>query len=415
LAKKINKKRLLIYSLVFSPDGVSTAYLYNDIALGFQKKNYTVTVLTTTPHYNLITESLDRQPLKKQFLGLFYTSNFNGIKVYHIPLKKYKSSLIRILSFIYWHLTSIIIGLFLKKPDIILTPSPPLTSGLISILLARIKGSKSIYNVQEIYPDLLINHGRLTNSFIIKFLKILEVWVYNWSDSVTTIDVNFYNTIKLRIRNPDKLKIISNFVDTELYKTSSSVSLPKVFKKIKGRIDMVYAGNIGIAQEWDLVINLAKVIKKHPITIWIIGEGVKKKYLESQIKKHDLFNIQLLPYQERKYMPVINLFADFHFIAMDKSMENDGFPSKVYTIMSSGKPLIVVSSEHTPIVSFLEQTNAAITVTNHSLSDFKKAVLKLETDKDLRDELGVNGRKVVEEKYSKQCIIEKYINLAEDL
>jgi glycosyltransferase involved in cell wall biosynthesis len=312
-------------------------------------------------------------------------------------------------------LTSIIIGLFLKKPDIILTPSPPLTSGLISILLARIKGSKSIYNVQEIYPDLLINHGRLTNSFIIKFLKILEVWVYNWSDSVTTIDVNFYNTIKLRIRNPDKLKIISNFVDTELYKTSSSVSLPKVFKKIKGRIDMVYAGNIGIAQEWDLVINLAKVIKKHPITIWIIGEGVKKKYLESQIKKHDLFNIQLLPYQERKYMPVINLFADFHFIAMDKSMENDGFPSKVYTIMSSGKPLIVVSSEHTPIVSFLEQTNAAITVTNHSLSDFKKAVLKLETDKDLRDELGVNGRKVVQEKYSKQCIIEKYINLAEDL
>ena len=106
----------------------------------------------------------------------------------------------------------------MKKPDIILTPSPPLTSGLISILLARIKGSKSIYNVQEIYPDLLINHGRLTNPFIIKFLKILEVWVYNWSDSVTTIDQNFYNTIKSRIRNLDKLKIISNFVDTELYK-----------------------------------------------------------------------------------------------------------------------------------------------------------------------------------------------------
>ena len=415
MAKKINKKRLLIYSLVFSPDGVSTAYLYNDIALGFQKKNYTVTVLTTTPHYNLIKESLDRQPLKKQFLGLFYTSNFNGIKVYHIPLKKYKSSLIRILSFIYWHLTSIIIGLFLKKPDIILTPSPPLTSGLITILLARIKGSKSIYNVQEIYPDLLINHGRLTNSFIIKFLKILEVWVYNWSDSVTTIDVNFYNTIKLRIRNPDKLKIISNFVDTEIYKTSSSVSLPKVFKKIKGRIDMVYAGNIGIAQEWDLVINLAKVIKKHPITIWIIGEGVKKKYLESQIKKHDLFNIQLLPYQERKYMPVINLFADFHFIAMDKSMENDGFPSKVYTIMSSGKPLIAVSSKQTPIFSFLEQTNAAITVTNHSLSDFKKAVLRLETDKDLRYRLGINGRKVVEQEFNKQAVIKKYIKLAKDI
>ena len=415
MAKKINKKRLLIYSLVFSPDGVSTAYLYNDIALGFQRNNYEVTVLTTTPHYNLIQESLDRQPLEKCFLGLFFTSNFNGIKVYHIPLKKYKSSLIRILSFIYWHFTSLIIGLFLKKPDIILTPSPPLSSGLIAIVLARIKGSKSVYNVQEIYPDLLINHGRLSNPVIIKFLKILEGWVYNWSDSITTIDQNFYNTIKTRIKNLDKLKIISNFVDTELYKTSSSVPLPKVFKKIKGKTDMVYAGNIGIAQEWDLVITLAKAIKKLPITIWIIGEGVKKKYLESQIKKHKLLNIQLLPYQERKYMPVINLFADFHFIAMNKSMEHDGFPSKVYTIMSSGKPMVVVSSEQTPIVSFLEQAKAALIVTNHSLSDFKKAVLKLEADKDLRYTLGTNGRKVVEQKFNKRVVIKKYIKLAEDI
>ena len=250
---------------------------------------------------------------------------------------------------------------------------------------------------------------------IIKFLKILEGWVYNWSDAITTIDQNFYNTIKTRIKNLDKLKIISNFVDTELYKTSSSVPLPKVFKKIKGKTDMVYAGNIGIAQEWDLVINLAKAIKKLPITIWIIGEGVKKKYLESQIKKHKLFNIQLLPYQERKYMPVINLFADFHFIAMNKSMEHDGFPSKVYTIMSSGKPMVVVSSDQTPIVSFLEQTKAALTVTNHSLTDFKKAVLKLESDKDLRNTLGTNGRKVVEQKFNKQAVIKKYIKLAEDI
>ncbi len=415
MAKKINKKRVLIYSLVFSPDGVSTAYLYNDIAQGFQKNNYKVTVLTSTPHYNLIQESLDKQPLRKRFIGLFYTSNLNGIKVYHIPLKKYKNSVIRILSFIYWHLISFVIGLFLKKPDTILTPSPPLTSGLISILLARIKGSKSIYNVQEIYPDLLINHGQLTNPILIKFLKLLEVWVYNFSDSVITIDLNFYNTIKSRIRNLDKLKIISNFVDTELYKANSSIPLPKVFKKKEGRTDMVYAGNIGIAQEWDLLVNLAKVIKNYPITIWIIGEGVKKKYLKYQIKKHKLFNINLLPYQDRKYMPAINLFADFHFIAMNRRMEHNGFPSKVYTIMSSGRPMVVVSSEETPIISFLEKTNAAITVTNHSLSGFKKAVLKLEADKKLRNTLGINGRNVVKEKFDKQTIIKKYIKLAEEI
>ena len=80
----------------------------------------------------------------------------------------------------------------------------------------------------------------------------------------------------------------------------------------------------------------------------------KKEYLEFQIKKYKLLNIHLLPYQDRKYMPAINLFADFHFIAMNKRMEHNGFPSKVYTIMSSGKPMVVVSSKNTPLVSFLE-------------------------------------------------------------
>ena len=100
---------------------------------------------------------------------------------------------------------------------------------------------------------------------------------------------------------------------------------------------------------------------------------------------------------------------------MNKCMEHDGFPSKVYTIMSSGKPMIVVSSKQTPIVSFLEKTNAAIIVTSHSLVDFKNAVLKLIANKDLRNKMGIKGRKIVEQEFNKQAVIKKYIKLAEDI
>ena len=415
MAEAIKKKRILIYSLVFSPDGVSTAYLYNDIALGFQKKGHEVCVLTTTPHFNLINESLDKQPLKKRFLGLFYISDFNGIKVYHIPLKKYKGTLFRILSFVYWHKMSFFIGLFLKRPDVILTPSPPLTSGFLAILLAKIKGAKAIYNVQEIYPDLLINLGYLKNTFLINVLKRLECFVYNSSNAVTTIDKHFYNTIKSRIKQESNLHIIPNFVDTDLYVTDSSMKLPAEFLSEPGFTNMLYAGNIGLAQEWDLVLNLAKEIKDQPISIWIIGEGVKKEYLKSEIEMRQLSNIKLLPYQNRKYMPAINLFADFHFIAMDRSMEKEGFPSKVYTIMASGKPMVVVSSEQTPITSFLKETNTAMLVKDHSLSGFKKAVLKLAADKELRVEMGANGRTIIDQKYTKDRITNLYHHLIKSL
>ena len=250
---------------MFSPDGVSTAYLYNDIALELKKKGYAVTVLTTTPHYNLVKNNLDNQPLKKRFLGLFYTSIFNGILVYHIPLKKFKSSLLRIISFIYWHSFSLFLSFFMRRVDVILTPSPPLTAGLVSVLIAKIKNAKCIYNVQEIYPDLLINHGSLNSRFIIKILKILEKWVYNWSNAITTIDYQFYNKIKTRVKDQNKLHVIPNFVDTSFYNTKSSILLPKKFVKKEGYINMLYAGNIGLAQEWDLILNLAKEIENDQI------------------------------------------------------------------------------------------------------------------------------------------------------
>ena len=411
MAKRVNKKRILIYSLVFSPDGVSTAHLYSDLVLGFKRRGYQVTVLTSTPHYNLTDESTRAQPLKKRFFGLLYTSIFNGVKVYHVPLKKYKNHLIRILSFIYWHIFSFIVGLFLKKPNIILTPSPPLTNGVFAILLGKIKGSKSIYNVQEIYPDLLIDLGYLKNRFFIKILKKIERWVYNMSDFVTTIDNQFYKIIESRIKEKNKLIIIPNFVDTELYSTKSSVSLPVEFEKKEDYTDILYAGNIGLAQEWDLILNLAKEIMEFKINIWIVGEGLRKVYLKSEIEKYKLSNIKLLPYYDRKYMPAINLFADIHFIAMDKKVEKYGFPSKVYTIMASGKPMIVVSSTDTPIVSFLKDLDAALLVTDHSLSKFKKELLKLHNSIDLRNKLGSNGRQEIIKKYSKKVVINQYVNL----
>ena len=92
-------KRILIHSLIFSPDGVSTAYLYNDIALAFKRACWDVVVVSTTPHFNVVQEQLAKQPLNWGFPGLYKVSDFNGIKVYHVPQKKFKNTLLRVLGF----------------------------------------------------------------------------------------------------------------------------------------------------------------------------------------------------------------------------------------------------------------------------------------------------------------------------
>lgn len=408
-------KRILIHSLIFSPDGVSTAYLYNDIALKFKENGYEVVVLTTTPHYNVVEEQLARQPLKWKVWGVCKESDFHGIQVIHIPQKKFKSTLLRLFGFAYWHIVAFLIGLSLRNIEVILSPSPPLTIGVINSWLAKIKGCKTIYNVQEIYPDILHRDEGL----IVSALRKMERYVYRESAAVTTIDKVFYDTIVDRFLDKRKLHIIPNFVDTALYcPEMGDLSLlnPDYFPKTNA-LKVLYAGNIGYAQDWKPLISIAQKLKDEPIEFFIIGEGAMKSFIEDEKEKLCLDKIHLLPYQPRDLMPSILAYSDVQFIFMTPEMEMQGFPSKVYTIMACGKPLLVCSGKATPIVNFLQEYGCAKLVTE---KDYERKVNEM-TDwlKNIsRKELSIMGEKgmaVIKQKYSKEVVTGQYVNLVNSL
>lgn len=410
------KKRVLIHSIVFSPDGVSTAYLYNDIALGLKASGYDVVVLTTTPHYNMVPEALAAQPMRSVWGGLLKVSNFQGIKVYHVPLKKYKSTLLRMVSFVYWHIASLVVGIALRRIHYVLSPSPPLTIGLISLLIAKIKGGKSIYNVQEVYPDLLINQGGLKSGWIIKLLKGLERLVYNQSAAVTTIDQTFYNQIAGRFDDTRKLHIIPNFVDTGLYKPLRvTTPFSHLFPLDPSRIRVVYAGNIGYFQDWEPILYAATQLQGSNIDFWIVGEGVQKAYLKEQIEQKGLTNIFLFPYQQREVVPLINNLADIHLISVSKEIEQQGFPSKVYTSMACAKPLIVVTGKGTPLYGFLHDKDCALLVSEERNEKFLEAVRYLAVHPEERKRLGDNGLAVILGHFSKEKVVKQYVDLISGL
>ena len=409
------KKKILIHSLVFSPDGVSTAYLYNDIALAFQNAGYDVVVLTTTPHFNVGPEQLEKQALKWGIWGLYKKSTFEGIPVYHVPQKKFKSTALRLLGFVYWHIISFFIGLSIKHVDIILSPSPPLTIGRLNNWLGCIKRCKVIYNVQEIYPDIL---NKPESSIVTKILRRMERKVYNCSTAVTTIDSVFYNTIVDRFKDKGKLHIIPNFVDTELYHSGvSTANLDKSLFPENSRIKLLYAGNIGYAQDWEPLIRLAEKTKDLPVDYFLIGMGVMKDWVMEKKSSLGLNNLHILDYQPRALMPAILAYSDLQYIFMTPEQEGMGFPSKVYTIMACGKPLLVCSGEHTPIVSFLKPIGCAKLVTDHNLErktdEMAQWLSKMTRDK-LR-EMGTKGNDVIEKHYTKEIVTKQYVELVEDI
>lgn len=409
------KKKILIHTLIFSPDGVSTAYLYNDIALAFQKNGWDVVVLSTTPHFNVVEEQLAEQPMKWGVWGLYKKSSFKGISVYHVPQKKFKSTLLRLVGFVYWHIVSFLMALFMKNIDVILSPSPPLTIGRLNNWLGKLKGCNVVYNVQEIYPDIL---NKPETSLVHRYLRCMERKVYNQSDAVTTIDQIFYNTIVDRFEDRSKLHIIPNFVDTDLYKSGvSTAELDKSLFPENDNIKLLYAGNIGWAQDWKPLVKLAEKTRNQPVEYFLIGMGKMRSWVEEQKQTLGLDKLHILDYQPRHLMPAILAYSDLQYIFMTPESEGMGFPSKVYTIMACGRPLLVCSGENTPIVNFLKPIGCARLITDHDLdrkTDEMMQWLAGMTREKLR-EMGAKGEAIVKAEYAKEIVTNKYVELVNSL
>jgi len=400
---------ILIHSLIFAPDGVSTAYLYTDLAKELRKLGHSVEVLTTTPHYNQVEEELRRQPLSKIAPG-FYKSSCSGISVWHVSLgKRTSDARARTLDYLRFHLLSLLWSLFRHAQyDVVLAPSPPLSIGVIAWLLSRRYGGRCVYNVQELYPDIAINHGLIKNPRAIAAFRALEWFVYRRSDAIVTIGERFTAVVSDRAGASERITTIPNFVDTEFYRP-----LPRdnSFSRAYGLLDkfvVSYAGNIGIAQDWGPLIVAARQLADRPIKFVIAGEGTRSTWLREQIRQLNLSNVLLLPYQARETIPLMNAASDVTTISMSPSGGRDGFPSKIYTTLACAKPSIISAEEDCELCAIVRDSRCGWTVPVGDSDAYTNAILTAMGQREILHEMGLRGREYVEQRFSLKTVAKRY-------
>ena len=305
--------KILLHTLVFAPDGVSTAQLMTELALELQAQGHQVTVLTSTPHYNVEPEARARQPLTRRWGGLLYTSQLNGIRVYHasIPVKGARVGA-RLLDYLRFHAISTLAGLVaVGRYDILLVPSPPLTIGLSAWLLGLLRRVPFIYNVQEIYPDVAVSLGVLQNRRVIDALERLERFIYNRARAITVISEWFRRRLLDKGTDDAKLSVIPNFVDTDFMQPGPKENDFAQMHDLANKFVVLYAGNIGLTQGFETILDAARRLAHLPdLRFVIVGDGTRRAWLEAQLASGEYANVQLLPYQPRSRVPQIYAAAD---------------------------------------------------------------------------------------------------------
>ncbi len=171
----------------------------------------------------------------------------------------------------------------------------------------------------------------------------------------------------------------------------------------------MYAGNIGFFQDWDPILYAAEALKTEDVEFWIFGEGKYKESLSKEILKREIINVRIFPYLDRIAIVKKMNEADIHFISVNSSIENTGFPSKIFTIMACRKPMIVVVGEATPMAKFINKTECGVLVSENRNDNFLKTIMEMKINKKLRQDLGFNGYKHVKSNYTKDIVVGKFI------
>jgi len=406
--------KILILSLVFPPDNVSTAQIMGDLSRELFRLRNDIIVVTSTPHYNPDPIAEKQQPLKKYLFNIVKKSNYNDIPVFHVYMpRKGKNPLLRALSWAWFSIAVIISPLFfLKKIDVIFCPSPPLTLGLSAYIISRLLGAQYIYNVQEIYPDFAINSGYLKNRLLIKLLFSIEKFIYSKAKLITVIGRDMSKNIILKGIPKEKVIIIPNFVDINFFHPMPKENQFRKEFNLDNKFVISYAGNIGPGQDIESFINAAYLLREiSSIHFILVGTGMLFDKIAKEIDMLNLKNITLIGFQPYSKVPEIYAASDLCFVPQDGSIVGNAIPSKIYRIMASGRPVLATTKEGSDLHELIVASDCGLVCPPNSPEMISQKILWCYENREYLLGKGLSGRKYAEKYFSLETISKSYHDL----
>ena len=337
---------------------------------------------------------------------------YQGINVYILKGISYIGNIKRVFSMLVFML-KIIFFKFPKeeKPDLIYASSPHLFAALGALIQAKRNKCKFILEVRDLWPETFVQIGAIKrNGIIHKFFLILEKYLYKNADKIVNLDPFFDYMINLGISR-EKMIFLSNGVDLEEFDRKQNLEIDLD----KNKFNITYTGAIGIANNLDPIIDLAKLVSDENIMFNIVGYGPLKKFLVERVENEKLKNIKFFDPIEKSKVPEVLRESDVLILSVlpiDLYQYGASF-NKLFEYWASSKPILFFGNVKP---DYIKESNSGISVTTNSIDDLKSACLNLYNISEVdRLELGKNGRKYVEDNFDWKKLTNKVDKVFDEL
>lgn len=391
----------------FLPEIGSGAHIYYDLAKSFVKRGHEVHIITSYPReYNLnqkgkiypldeIIDAIKVHRCKNNLINrdIIFLRGLEHFILPHIYFKRFKRLKMRF--------------------DVCLIYIPPLPLYYFGKKIKK-TGVPYILNFQDIHPDELTDVGVLKNKVAINILKHIEKKAYLNPDYITVMSPSGVKLIKERGKRKEHIECIYNSVDLDEIKKIKKIKTFKKKEKIEDKFLITYAGILSPFQGIDDILDVAKMLKDYKdLVFYIVGDGMIKYRLEERKRREKINNLKILPLQPREeYFNIVNS-SDINIVSLDKRMTAPCLPGKLPNLLALGKTVIANIPLKNDVAKILNEYKCGLVTAPGNPEEFKKAILKLKTNKKIRELFSRNGEKFVKENMNLEKNVKKYEKIFE--
>ena len=306
-----------------------------------------------------------------------------------------------------------------KKYDVAFVDSTPPIQGLKMPLIKWLKRKPTIYNVQDIFPDSLVGTG-LTHegSLIWNIGRMVEKITYRYADKIIVISEDFKKNIMAKGVPEAKIVVIYNWVDQ-----NKVVDVPREENKLfdvygldRSKFYITYNGNIGLTQNMDMLLDVAKELQEEyeDIHFVLVGNGAYLDEVRRKVAEQQLDNVHLLPFQPYEDISHVFSLGDASLVISKPGVGANSVPSKTWSIMSASRPVLANFDEN-ELKTIIENNHCGIFTKAGDKDAFKESILTLYNHRELCKEYGHNGRKFVMDNLTREVGTQKYVDVIKEV
>ncbi len=276
------------------------------------------------------------------------------------------------------------------RVDAVIAMSPPLTMGLTGWATHLVRRGPLVFNIQDVFPDAAVETGAITNPRIIAVARWLERVSYHRAAAVTVLsdDLRDNVTAKMRPARRDRVVVIPNFVDTEFIRPADRMTNLRSELGIGDEQVVLYAGNVGFSQSLEMVVDVAREFPR--ATFLINGDGAARTTLEARAA--GMTNVRFSGYQPKERVPEVLATGDIHLVPLKAGLGRVSVPSKTYSILAAGRPVLAAIDAGTEVPRMLAASGGGVVVAPDNPAEFRTALADLLANPTRAAALGAAGR-----------------------